>query len=132
MKQHFKATLLFVFFSVIMFSFISPKHHLPGKWTIYNADGTSSGEYVEFYKNGTYAVSVPGGQIGERGNYKLKHHVFSIRNSKDVCGKGYWGKYRLDFYGDDSIHLTLIEDTCADRKYDIVGINPGLRRMEAK
>ena len=132
MKQQFKATLLFVFFPVIMFAFIFPKHHLPGKWTIYNADGTSIGEYVEFHNDDTYNVYLPDGQIGERGYYKLKHHIFSIRNAKDVCGKEYWGKYKLDFHGDDSIHFALIKDTCANRRYDIVGINPGLRRMKTE
>lgn len=130
MNQQFKATLLFVFTSVILFAFISPKHHLPGKWTVYYADGTSIGEYVEFKSDGTYNVYLPGGQIGETGYYKMKHHVFSIRNAKNVCGKDYWGKYKLEFHGVDSIHFTLIEDTCANRRYDIVGVNPGLRRIK--
>ena len=56
MKQHFKATLPFVFFSVIMCAFISTKHHLPGKWTVYYSDGTSIGEYVEFHADGSYNV----------------------------------------------------------------------------
>mgnify|MGYP001602410837 FL=1 len=117
----------------IAFAFISPKHQLAGKWTVSNADGTSSGEYVELKNDGTYNVYLPGGQIGETGYYKLKHHVFSIRNAKDyVCGKGYWGKYKLEFHGDDSLHFTLIEDTCVNRRYDIVGVNPGLRRMTTK
>lgn len=120
-------TILFT----IVFAFIPFKHHLPGKWTIYNADGTSTGEYVELRKDGTYNVYLPGGQIGETGYYKFKHHVFSIRNAKDeVCGKGYWGKYRLDFQGEDSIRFTLIKDTCVNRRNDIVGFNPGLRRMK--
>ncbi len=110
----------------------SPKHHLPGKWTVYNADGTSIGEYVELKSDGIYNVYVPGGQIGETGYYKMKRHVFSIRNAKDVCGKDYWGKYKLDFHGKDSIHFTLIEDSCTARRMDIVGYNPGLRRMKTK
>lgn len=124
---------LAVFFLSIVFAFMPPKHHLAGKWTIYNADGTSIGEYVELKSDGTYNVYVPGGQIGEKGYYKLKHHVFSIRNDKDyVCGRGYWGKYKLEFHGDDSLHFTLIDDTCSNRVMDIVGINPGLRRVKTK
>lgn len=131
MKQTIKAVAFF--FVLTALAFMPPKHSLPGKWTIYNADGTSIGEYVELKNDGTYNVYLPGGQIGETGHYKLKHHVFSIRNAKDdVCGKGYWGKYELKFHGDDSILFTLIEDTCANRRYDIVGINPGLRRMKTK
>jgi hypothetical protein len=130
MKTKLKSIALCSFF---MLAFIPAKHLLPGKWTVYNADGTSIGEYVEFKNDDTYNVYLTDGQIGESGYYKLKHNVFSIRNAKDyVCGKGYWGKYRLDFHGDDSIHFTLIEDTCVNRRYDIVGVNPGLRRMKTK
>ncbi len=132
MKQYFK-TMLFVFTSITMFSFISSKHQLAGKWTVYNADGTSIGEYVELKSDGTYNVYLPGGQIGETGYYKMKHHIFSIKNAKDyVCGKDYWGEYRLEFHGEDSIHFTLVEDTCSNRVMDIVGVNPGLRRMKTK
>jgi hypothetical protein len=133
MKLHFKTALLFAFTSAIMFAFMPPKHHLPGKWTVYNSDGTSIGEYVELKTDGTYNVYLPNGTIGETGYYKLKRHVFSIKNAKDyVCGKGYWGKYKLDFHGEDSIHFTLIEDSCTSRRMDIVGYNPGLRRMKTK
>ncbi|HYJ64009.1 MAG TPA: hypothetical protein VEV62_09725 [Parafilimonas sp.] len=130
MKAKFKTLLLC---SVFLFAFIPTKHRLPGKWTVYNADGTSIGEYVELKNDGTYNVYLPDGQIGETGFYKFKHHIFSIRNIKDyVCGAGYWGKYRLDFHGEDSIHFTLIEDSCNARRMDIVGYNPGLRRVITK
>lgn len=46
MKQQLKATMLLVFTSVIMLAFISPKHRLPGKWTIYNSDRIVIGEYL--------------------------------------------------------------------------------------
>lgn len=92
-------TSLFLFFLTIAYAFAPGKHRLPGKWTIYNADGTSSGEYVELKNDGAYNLYLPGGKIGERGYYTFKHHVFSIGNSKDyVCGKNYWGKYKLRFF----------------------------------
>ena len=122
-----------MFISVLMFAFLSPKHRLPGKWTIYNADGTSIGEYVELKNDGAYNVYLPGGQIGETGYYKLHHSTFSIKNAvARACGDDYWGNYKLEFHGDDSIHFTLIEDTCANRRYDIIGVNPGLRRMKTE
>lgn len=133
MKIKLKPGLLMLFVIATLFAFTPRKHRLPGKWTIYNADGTSSGEYVELKSDGIYNVYLPGGHIGETGFYKLKRHVFSIRNAKDyVCGGGYWGKYKLQFYGDDSIHLEVIEDSCTARRMDIVGYNPGLRRMKAQ
>ena len=129
MKANFK--LLVLCSSLFLLAFIRPKHHLPGKWTIYNADGTSIGEFVELKSDGTYNVYLPNGQVGERGYYQFKHHVFSIKNAvATACGEGYWGKYKLDFHGDDSIHFTVIEDTCNNRRMDIVGYNPGLRRMK--
>lgn len=130
MKTNLKPFLLSSFF---LLAFVPAKHHLPGKWTVYNSDGTSAGEYVELKNDGTYNVYLPGGQIGETGFYKFKHHIFSIRNIKDyVCGTGYWGRYRLDFHGEDSIHFTLIEDSCSARRMDIVGYNPGLRRVKTE
>jgi hypothetical protein len=86
MKTNLKPFLLSSFF---LLAFVPAKHHLPGKWTVYNSDGTSAGEYVELKNDGTYNVYLPGGQIGETGFYKFKHHIFSIRNIKDyVCGTG--------------------------------------------
>lgn len=130
MKQHFKLIFSLLFLPVIMLAFIPQKDHLPGKWAIYNFDGTPAGEYVDFKNDGSYTVYLPEGQVGETCAYQLKHHIFSIRNDKDVCGRGYWGKYRLDFHGDDSIHFTLVADTCASRRYDMVGVNPGLTRIK--
>ena len=107
MEKNLKLLLLGSFFLV---SFISVKHNLTGKWTVYNSDGTSIGEYVEFHDDDTYNVYLTNGEIGERGYYKVEHHVFSIRNIKDyVCGAGYWGKYRLDFHGEDSSTLHLLK-----------------------
>jgi len=105
---------------------------LVGKWSILNLDGTPSGEYVNFNEDNTYTVSLPDGTIGERGNYGLKDSVFSIKNSKDVCGSNYWGKYNLKFVGKDSVHFSLIEDSCTNRRMDMVGYNPGLKRYNAK
>jgi hypothetical protein len=131
-KINFKPSLLFVFIIAIIFAFVLPNYNLVGKWSILNLDGTPSGEFVDFKEDNTYTVALPDGQIGERGNYLLKDSVFSIKNIKDVCGKGYWGKYSLTFYGSDSVHLVLIEDTCSARRMDIVGFNPGLKRDKTK
>jgi hypothetical protein len=129
---NYKSSLLFLFIGVMIFAFVPPKYSLVGKWSILNPDGTPSGEYVNFKEDNTYTVALPNGQIGERGNYFLKDSVFSIQNIKDVCGKGYWGKYNLTFYGIDSVHFALIEDSCSERRMDMVGYNPGLKRYRTK
>ena len=131
-KINFERSLLFLFIIAIIFAFVPPNYSLVGRWSILNLDGTPSGEYVNFKEDSTYTVALPDGQIGERGNYLLKDSLFSIKNIKDVCGKDYWGKYNLTFYGSDSVHLVLIEDTCAARRMDMVGFNPGLKRYTAK
>ena len=132
LKNNYKPSLLFLFIIVMIFAFVSPKYSLIGKWSILNLDGTPSGEYVNFKEDNTYTVALPGGQIGEKGNYRLKDSVFTIKNLKDVCGKDYWGQYKLIFYGNDSVHFTLISDTCSARRMDLVGFNPGLKRRSNK
>ena len=127
-----KSGLLLLFIVAAMFAFAMPKYNLVGKWTIYNADGSSIGEYVDLKADNTYSVTLPNGTIGENGNYLFNDPVFSIKNIKDVCGKEYWGKYKLTFVGADSIHLAVVEDSCSERRMDMVGYNPGLRRMKTK
>ncbi len=137
MKNNFprldrKSCFLFLFIFAAIFAFVRPNYSLVGKWTVYNSDGSSIGEYVDLKTDLTYTVTLPDGSIGENGNYLFKDPVFSIKNIKDVCGKGYWGKYKLTFVGADSINFTLIEDSCSSRRMDIVGFNPGLRRVKSK
>ena|SRR5579864_9186227 len=111
-KKLFNPSLLFFLITAILFAYVPPKYSLIGKWSILNLDGTRSGEYVTFNKDSTCTVALPDGQIGERGNYFLNDSVFSIKNSKNVCGKNYWGKYNLTFHGNDSLHLALIGQNC--------------------
>ncbi len=131
-KLNSKRFLLFLFILAIIFAFVSQKYNLIGRWSILNLNGTPSGEYLDFKKDSTYSITLPNGQIGENGNYLLKDSIFFIKNIKNVCGKDYWGKYNLTFQGSDSIHFALIEDTCSERKMDIVGFNPGLKRYKTK
>jgi hypothetical protein len=131
MKQSIK--VLTVFFVMTAFAFIPPKYKFVGKWIIFAPDGSPSGEYVNVYKDGTYDVTLPGGQIGEKGYYKVDHSIFSIKNAiARACGDGYWGTYKMTWHGSDSVSFVVIEDTCTARRYDIVGVNPGLRRFKKK
>jgi len=127
MKAIAKASLLFSVSILAVFN--PPKHNIVGHWKIFVPPGMNVSEYVDLRKDGSYNVYV-NDKIEERGFYSVKNSVFSIRNVKPVCGDGYWGKYKLDFYGSDSVHFTLIEDSCSNRRMDIVGVNPGLRRLK--
>jgi hypothetical protein len=122
-----KSPYLLTFLLTISFAFIPPGHSLVGKWAIPGAN-----EYVVFKNDNTYEVYLPNGEVGERGFYKLNDTVFSIKNAKPVCGDGYWGTYKLNFYGEDSVHFAVIEDSCSERRMDIVGYNPGLRRSKGQ
>ena len=129
MKQSIK--VLVVILLITAFAFMQPGNKLIGRWIIYAPDGTNSHEYVEFKIDGTYNVVLPNGEIGESGNYKLNHSVFSIKNSKaHVCGNDYWGSYKLTFHGRDSVSFVLTADSCTSRREDIVGGNPGLKRLK--
>lgn len=108
-------------------AFIPPGHTLVGKWSV---PGTN--EFVNFKNDNTYEVFLPNGQVGERGFYKIEDSVFSIKNARPVCGGDYWGRYKIDFVGEDSVHFALIEDSCTARRMDIVGYNPGLKRFNGK
>ena len=131
-KINFKRLVLFLVVSSALIAFISQNDILIGQWSILNLDGSPSGEYVDFKPDNTYTVALPDGKIGETGTYLLKDSVFSIKNIKAVCGKDYWGQYKLTFYGNDSVHLTLVKDTCSERRMDLVGFNPGLKRRMSK
>jgi hypothetical protein len=119
--------LVLAFFLTIVFAFIPPGHSIVGKWSIPGAN-----EIVTFNSDNSYEVTRPDGKVGERGSYKIEHSVFFIKNANPVCGDGYWGKYKIDFYGTDSVHFALITDSCTARRMDIVGYNPGLRRFRDK
>jgi hypothetical protein len=131
-KKNFFTLALLLFAGSLLFAFEMPENSLIGRWFTLNPDGSPVQEYVDFANDGTYDVVLPNGDIGERGFYELKDSLFSIKNAKDVCGKGYWGKYNLTFHGSDSIHLSLIEDSCSARRMDMVGYNPGLKRYKTK
>jgi hypothetical protein len=132
MKKNSFALVLLLSVGSLLLAFEMPEYSLIGRWFTLNPDGSPIQEYVDFNNDGTYSVTLPNGEIGEKGFYKFKDSLFSIRNAKDVCGKDYWGKYNLTFHGSDSIHLSLIEDSCTERRMDIVGYNPGLKRYKKK
>jgi hypothetical protein len=132
MKRNLFSLILWLVAGCLLFAFEMPAYSIVGRWFTLGPDGAPIGEYVDFNKDGTYDVVLPNGGIGEKGFYTFKDSLFSIRNAKDVCGSGYWGKYNLTFYGSDSVHFSLLEDSCSARRMDIVGYNPGLKRYKTK
>lgn len=126
--------ILVSFFLIAAFAFLPPHNNkLTGRWIIYGPDNKPAQEYVDFKKDGMYDVVLPNGEIGEAGYYKLSSSAFSIKNAKPgACGNDYWGVYKIAFHGKDSVSFVVIEDSCTNRRNDIVGGNPGLKRYKKK
>ena len=125
--------VLIVFLTISALAFVSPAHNLVGRWLIYTPDNKPSPESVYFNKDGTYKVTLSDGTVGESGYYKLVDSTFSIKNAVPrACGDNYWGTYKLTFHGRDSVSFVVIEDSCTNRRNDMVGGNPGLKRYKGK
>lgn len=60
----------------IIFALTMPKYSLVGKWTIFNPDGTSIGEFVDLKADNTYTLTLPDRTIGEKGNYQQEEWIW--------------------------------------------------------
>jgi hypothetical protein len=116
-----------VFFIMAAFAFIPPKHSLVGRWVSHHKNG-SVASYVVFKTDGSFVHTSPKGKLLHQGKYKLNNDTFSIYDK--TCGVGYWGKYKLNFYGADSVSFAVIEDSCSGREHDVNG--GGIRRLKKK
>ena len=122
-----KQAIKFLAFVLVMatLAFIPPKHHITGRWMEHNPDGSKA--YVDFNSTGTFN-EYSKGKLIHKGNYKFNDPVISISGKKDGCGDGYWAKYKFTFYGNDSVSLSAIEDSCTPRRESVNG--GGLRRLK--
>ena len=75
-KNRFMLTLLMLLAATVIFAKIIPMHSLIGRWSILNTDGTPTQEYVNFKMDSTYEVTLPNGQVGERGLLFAKRFYF--------------------------------------------------------
>jgi len=100
----------------LFFSFITADHNIVGHWITYTPD--NSPVYVDFNSDGTFKVTVDG-QIENQGNYRLSNDTFSMYDNN--CGIQLAGKYKLNFYTEDSLSFSLIEDSCTERVGEVNG-----------
>jgi hypothetical protein len=112
MKKNLKTSFMIMIITIIMFAFIPPKHSIVGHWTI----TYESGDYlhVNFRDNNTFRTEVPSANFVVEGKYKLNNDILSINDTS--CNDAYWGKYKITFYGNDSIYSEIIEDSCSGRR----------------
>ena len=87
LKLNVKTCLLFLFIGTVALGFTSAKYSLVGKWTIYDASGTSIGEFVDLKADNTYTVSLPDGAIGKEEAISLRIPFFLLRILKMSVAK---------------------------------------------
>jgi hypothetical protein len=122
MKKYFLITLVGVALATI--SFTNPPNTLVGRWqqtipggisvvTVYRAAGT-----FDMFVNGKAFVN---------GNYTVRQDTLAY--SDPICGSGYYGTYKLAFITEDSIRLSIIQDSCQVRRRSISRV-PGSGRVK--
>ena len=107
---------LFIFstftLSLIAISFSPSLSNIVGHWTItYKSGNTTT---ITFMKDGKFVSEIPAEHFTVGGRYKLDRDVLSISDTS--CNEKYWGKYKISFYGKDSIYAVVIVDTCSGRR----------------
>ena len=90
---------------------------ITGKWTLYPVGDAPV--TIDFRNDGSYHVTVTGGRETLSGNYKQSEDTLAITDNG--CGST-WGKYKISFYGDDSLLLKTISDSCNGRSQSVDGV----------
>ena len=98
-------------------SFRTYDHFLAGHW-ISNDGAPGSKILVDFNVDGTFRVSV-NGQTENEGSYKQDNDTLYMYDAN--CGIQTAGKYKLNFYTEDSVSFELIQDSCATRIQEVNG-----------
>ena len=114
MKKHFNFLLAGVVIAAFAFTFIPARKSVVGHWRAAYGDGTKG--KVVFRTDGTYEATFDGQTWKVGGQYKMDADISTVTDS--TCGFGYWAKYKAAWYTDDSLRMTVIEDSCAGRRAD--------------
>jgi hypothetical protein len=99
------------------FTFLPAKKPLVGHWRAAYGDGSKG--TVSFRGDGSYEATFTGYTWKAGGQYKQDGEIFTLTDS--VGGIGYWAKYNVAWFSNDSLRFTAIEDTCKGRKSNIHG-----------
>ena len=90
---------------------------ISGKWTLHPVG--EAPVTIDFRDDGSYHVTMPGGQETLAGSYKQSADTLAFLDKG--CGNT-WGKYHINFYGDDSLLLKAISDSCTGRMQGVDGV----------
>jgi len=113
-KNHFLVAFCALF--VIGGAFVAAKSFV-GQWHAVYGNGMKG--HVVFRKDGTAEATFDGQAWKVGGPYKVDGTKLSIADSS--CGLTYWCSYKATWYSDDSVRMTVIEDTCTGRRTDVDG-----------
>jgi len=116
MKKVSKVSAVFIIFLIL--SCIPSEPTIVGKWTVHTHD--NSDVIATFNNDGTYHAEGSTGEQEVSGKYLVINDTLAI-NDED-CNENIWGKYKLTFYGDDSLDLKVISDSCDGRKESVDGV----------
>ena len=87
-------------------------HNLVGRWDAAYGNGPTG--KIVFRSNGTFEATFKGQTWKVGGQYKVTGNTVSFADS--TCGLGYWGKYDVTWYSDDSAIAKVLSDTCSGRR----------------
>jgi hypothetical protein len=118
--------LLASLFAFTLFAFAPAKHSIVGHWTMHMAKYPTS--WLAFKSDGSFSHTDAAGKVLHSGKYKFSNDTLCIDDK--TCGDGYWGKYKLTFYGADSTSAALISDSCSARKMGVDGST--MKKMMSK
>ena len=90
---------------------------LTGKWTLHPVGEATV--TMDFRDDGSYHVIASSGQETLSGNYKQSDDTLAFMDKG--CGNT-WGKYLITFYGNDSLLLKTISDSCTGRMQGVEGV----------
>ena len=107
-----KYPVRFALCAVLVCAFAVADKSMVGRWKV--AYGNGAHGYAVFRKDGTVEATFTGQDWKVGGPYKVEGNTVSIADSS--CGLSYWGSYKAHWFSDDSVGMTVIEDTCAGRK----------------
>lgn len=101
-------------------AFIDPTGSLLGRWQKRLPDAILVGTI--FRADSSFDISV-NGKLFANGKYYVRQDTFAM--SDGSCGATYYGRYKLDFFAEDSVRFTVIEDLCKGRRNGMNGSTMG-------
>lgn len=92
------------------FSFPDAPQTLTGRWQQKDPNGARMQVY---FRAGSSFVIIPNGKYVIGGKYDVNQDT--LRSSNPACNLTYYSTDKLDFFAQDTVRLTLVQDACAGR-----------------